>query len=386
MMPNRKTDANNNYGFSTDNIGMSYDYPDGDYATRARITREHELYQKGLLWTLANHPRVPAAVRREVSRWGLARDEFTDNGNWPHQLYIREARRMIGAYVMTEHDCRRLRIAEDPAGMGSYNMDSHHCQRYVTKDGRARNEGDIQVSPGGAYTISYRALLPRAEECANLLVPVCLSSSHIAYGSIRMEPVFMVLGQTAATAASLALADGVRLAALDYAKLRARLLADGQVLELPSPAPPRPPGIDPRKLAGVVIDDEDARWSGDWIASTSVGPFVGEGYRHDGHAAETPMSARFEARLPRNGRWEVRLAYSSHSNRAASLTVTVHHAGGATERTVDQRRPPPLDGAFVSLGTFSFEARRPAAVVLSNQGAGGHAIADAVQFLPLEAP
>ncbi len=228
-MPNRKTDINNHGAFSSDNLGMSYDYPDGDYATRDRIFREHVTYQMGMWWFLQNDPRLPESVRAKAGRWGLTRDEFTDTGGWPHQMYVREARRMIGAYVMTEHDCRGERVAGDPVGLGAYNMDSHNVQRYV-QDGLARNEGDIQVGVK-PYPVAYRALIPKAEQCENLLVPVCLSASHIAYGSIRMEPVFMVLGQSAATAAGLALDDGVAVQKVDYAKLRARLLADGQVLE-----------------------------------------------------------------------------------------------------------------------------------------------------------
>jgi len=233
MMPNRKTDTNNRTGFSTDNIGMNYDYPEADYQTREKIIQEHERYQKGLMWTLAHNPRVPEHIRKTVSRWGLAKDEFVDNGNWPHQLYIREARRMVSDYVMTEHDCKRERIANDPVGLGSYNMDSHNVQRYVTPEGFAKNEGDIQVSPGGAYLISYRSIVPKKSEVKNLLVPVCLSASHIAYGSIRMEPVFMILGQSAATAAAIAIEDAVDVQQVDYAKLRKRLLADGQILDLP---------------------------------------------------------------------------------------------------------------------------------------------------------
>ncbi len=233
MMPNRKTDTNNRTGFSTDYIGMSDAFPEADYQTRAKIIQEHETYQKGLMWTLANHPRVPENIRTEIARWGLAKDEFTDNGNWPHQLYIREARRMTGEYVVTENDCRRLVIVEDPIGLGSYTMDSHNCQRYVTPEGWVKNEGDVEVSPGGAYLISYRAIVPKKQEIQNLLVPVCLSASHIAYGSIRMEPVFMILGQSAATAASLAIDEGTAVQDVDYDLLEKRLLEDKQVLDLP---------------------------------------------------------------------------------------------------------------------------------------------------------
>jgi hypothetical protein len=228
-MPNRKTDTNNHGAFSTDNIGMNYDYPDGDYATRRQILREHLDYQQGLMWFLANDKRVPDHVRKEVSRWGLCKDEFVENGGWPHQLYVREARRMISDYVMSQHDCQGRSVVGDSIGLAAYTMDSHHVQRYV-RQGRVRNEGDVEVGGFPPYPISYRAIRPRKRECTNLLVPVCLSASHIAYGSIRMEPVFMVLGQSAATAACQAIDAGVAVQEIDLKKLQARLRADGQIL------------------------------------------------------------------------------------------------------------------------------------------------------------
>lgn len=232
-MPNRKTDTNNRWGFSTNMIGVNYEYPDGDYSVRETIINKQERYQRGLMWTLANHPRVPADVRSQVGRWGLAGDEFSDNNNWPTQIYVREARRMVGEYVITEHDCRRIRMAGDPVGLGSYTMDSHNVQRYITENGCVQNEGNIEVSPGGPYQISYRSLLPKKEECSNLLV-CCngVSSTHIAFGSIRMEPVFMMLGQSAATAAVQSLGDGSDLHEVDYTKLRNQLIADGQRLDI----------------------------------------------------------------------------------------------------------------------------------------------------------
>ena len=230
--PNAKTDTNNHGAFSTDNIGMNYDYPEASYQRRRQILKEHEDYQKGLMWFLAYDPRVPVDVRQKMSQWGLAKDEFTDNGNWPHQIYVREARRMVSDFVMTEPHLRRKKPTPKPIGMGSYNMDSHNVQRYVDASGHARNEGDIQINPGGPYPISYDTIVPKASECTNLLVPICLSSSHIAYGSIRMEPVFMILGQSAATAASLAIDDRLDVQDVDYSKLRARLLADGQILSM----------------------------------------------------------------------------------------------------------------------------------------------------------
>ena len=230
-IPNAKTDTNNHGPFSTDNIGMNYDYPEAGYERRAEIIREHELYQKGLMYFIANDPRVPGDVRNEMAQWGLAKDEFTGNGNWPHQIYVRESRRMIGEYVQTEQDCLSERDTPRSVGMGSYTMDSHHVQRYVTEDGYVANEGDVGVKLPGPYKVSYGSLVPLQEDCENLLVPVCLSTSHIAFGSVRMEPVFMILGQSAATAAAMAIDKRLPVQELNYADLRERLLADGQVLE-----------------------------------------------------------------------------------------------------------------------------------------------------------
>ena len=230
-IPNRKTDTNNHGPFSTDNIGMNYDYPDASYERRRAILQEHERYQRGWLYFIASDPRVPAEVREEMRKWGLAKDEFTDNAGWPHQIYVRESRRMLGMFVMTENELLKTRPTPDPVGMGSYTIDSHNVQRYVTPEGAVQNEGDIGVSTNGPYSIAYGALAPRRGQADNLLVPVCVSSSHIAFGSIRMEPVFMVLGQSAATAAALAIDGGVAVQDVPYAQLRERLLKDGQILE-----------------------------------------------------------------------------------------------------------------------------------------------------------
>ena len=235
-MPNRKTDSNSKGAVSFNFVGGNYGYPEADYATRARIIAEHEEWQKGLLWFLQNDPRVPAADREPLQQWGLPKDEFIDNGHWPHQLYVREARRMIGEYVMTEADCSGTRKAEDSVGLGSYGIDSHIVQRYVTAQGWACNEGGLGGRVPQPYAISYRALVPQREQCGNLLVPVCCSASHVAYGSIRMEPVYMILGQSAGTAAVLALEGGVAVQDVAFETLRSRLSADGQRLVWPLPA------------------------------------------------------------------------------------------------------------------------------------------------------
>jgi len=229
-IPNRKTDTNNHGPLSTDFIGGNYDYPEASHARRREIVREHENYQKGWFYFIANEPRVPAEVRERMQRWGLARDEFQDNGHWPHQLYVREARRMVGEFVMTENELVKRRPTPDSVGMGSYTIDSHNVQRYITPEGFVQNEGDIGTSTNGPYEIAYGSLVPKRGQIGNLLVPVCVSSSHIAFGSIRMEPVFMILGQSAATAAAIAIDSKISVQDVPYEKLRARLVADGQVL------------------------------------------------------------------------------------------------------------------------------------------------------------
>ncbi|MDR2463299.1 MAG: FAD-dependent oxidoreductase, partial [Verrucomicrobiales bacterium] len=232
-VPNAKTDSNNDSGISTDYIGMNHAYPEADYATREKIAGAHKNWQLGLLWTLQNNPRVPEKIRAAHRPWGLPGDEFTDSGHFPAELYIREARRMIGDFIISEPTLRQA-VTPQPIAMGAYAMDSHHTQRYVGADGHVRNEGDVQKPLGKPYQIDYRSITPKAAECQNLLVPVCLSATHIAYGSIRMEPVFMTLGQSAATAAALSIDDTVSVRQLDYQKLKSRLEQDGQVLSLTS--------------------------------------------------------------------------------------------------------------------------------------------------------
>ena len=235
LVPNRKTDANNTGGISCDLIGGNYG-DDWNWATLNHVGREqlaakHRDWQLGLLWTLQQHPRVPESIRKSIGVWGLAKDEFTDNANWPHNLYIREARRMKSDFVMTEAHCRRKLPVDDPIGMGAYTLDSHNVQRFVHK-GMVKNEGDIQsYLRGKAYGISYRAIVPLASECENLLVPWSLSATHIAFGSIRMEPVFMILGQSAATAACMAIDDCTAVQVVPYQQLRERLLKDDQRLQ-----------------------------------------------------------------------------------------------------------------------------------------------------------
>ena len=232
-MPNGKTDTNNNGGFSTDWIGQNHGWPLASYGERARLAVAHERYQRGLLWTLANDPRVPPKVRAEFQRYGLCKDEFAATGGWPPLLYVREGRRLVGQVVVSEHHCMGREVAADPVGMGAYAMDSHNVHRYLAADGSVRNEGDVQVRVPAPYGIPFGALVPRRGEASNLLVPVCCSSSHIAYGSIRMEPVFMVLAESAMLAGALALQRGIAVQDVPYAALQKSLVARGQVLQWP---------------------------------------------------------------------------------------------------------------------------------------------------------
>ncbi|MGJ8645028.1 MAG: FAD-dependent oxidoreductase [Luteolibacter sp.] len=228
-IPNNKTDTNNHGPFSFDNIGMNWDYPEASYEQRKEIIQEHATYQLGMLYFICNDPRVPEKLQEAMREWGLPEDEYTDNGNWSHQLYVREARRMIGKHVVSERDLIEELKTEKSIGMGSYGIDSHNTQRYITPEGHVQNEGDIgvKVKP---YEISYNAIVPKETEATNLIVPVAASCSHTAYGSVRMEPIFMILGQSAGTAASIAIDDNVTVQAVDYEKLSTRLEEDRQIL------------------------------------------------------------------------------------------------------------------------------------------------------------
>lgn len=236
LMPNRKTDTNNQKGFSTDFIGQNWEYPEASYQERENIIKRHRQYQQGLMWTLANHPRIPEKVRNKVSQWGTCKDEYDREDGWQQQLYIREARRMISDYVMTQKNCEGIEVVKDPIGMAAYGMDSHHIKRYVNSKGFVANEGNVEAYVKAPYPISYKSIVPKKNECSNLVVPVCLSASHIAFGSIRMEPVFMILGQSSAIIACLAIDDGIAVQDLEYEKLKNVLIDNGQILQQELPA------------------------------------------------------------------------------------------------------------------------------------------------------
>ncbi len=386
-IPNHKTDTNNHGPMSTDNIGFNYDYPEASYERRREILEEHKQYQQGWLYFIANDPRVPKDVQARMRSYGLPKDEFLDNGHWPHQIYVREARRMIGSFVMTEHELIKTRPTPESVGMGSYGIDSHNIQRYITPEGAVQNEGDIGVSTRGPYQIAYGSLVPKRSEGSNLFVPVALSSTHVAYGSIRMEPVFMILGQSAATAAVLAIEQGHAVQDVPYGKLRERLLADGQILEVSAAqasSPEQIESVSPAKLAGIVIDEMQAELVGSWSSGNNNAKRVGPGYRHDGNTRDGRSTARFEAKLPAAGRYDVRLAYIPNENRATNVPVEVHSSTGVKTITLNQRVEPGIGGLFVSLGIFEFTTDKPAAVVITNRNTDGYVVVDAVQWVSVK--
>ena len=380
-IPNRKTDTNNHGPFSTDNIGANYEYPEGSYQRRREIIEEHERYQQGLMYFIANDPSVPQEVREKMSSWGLAKDEFVDNGHWPHQIYVREARRMIGDYVMTENELLKRRPTPEPVGMGSYTMDSHNVQRYVTPEGYVQNEGDIGVSTQGPYSIALGSLLPKEEQAENLLVPICVSSSHIAFGSIRMEPVFMILGQSAATVASMAIDADQTVQEVPYPQLRERLIEDGQILDTDS----LPALRDLKKdYPGVLIDDTEAVKSGAWSRSGSIGGYIGLGYLHDGAEAGVDKSVRYEIQIPESGEYAIRMAYTPSGNRATNVPVSLRCNELSFQFSVNQQRLPNLDERFQRLGTLKAKKGDAVTITVTNKGADGHVIADAFWLAPID--
>lgn len=381
MMPNGKTDVNNNGAFSTDHIGASWDYPEASYERRQEIWDDHVSYVQGIFYFIANDPSVPKHIQDEMNTWGLAKDEFLDTGHWPHQLYIREARRMVGEYVMHQSDLQTERTKPDSIGMGSYNSDSHHVQRIPTEDGGVINEGDMQVGVK-PYEIAYRTIVPKREQCSNLLVPVCFSASHVAYSSLRMEPQYMIMGQAAGLAAAHAIREGKCVADVDIAWLQAKLLEKRSVLNL-SQAIPDDPNAKARTWPGIVVDNQAAEMTGDWTFSSSSTPFVGVDYMHDENSGKGEKSVRFVPDLPADGEYEVLLGYTPNPNRATNVKVVVQGADGQTTVSVNEKNAPKTP-PFTSLGKFKFKAGKGGYVEVRNDGTDGYVVADAVQWLAVK--
>jgi hypothetical protein len=320
------------------------------------------------MWFCKNDPAVPESIRTKTAAFGLAAGEFPETGGWPHELYVREGRRMISDYVMTEAECTSRKTVDDPVGLASYTMDSHNCQRVVI-NGVVRNEGDVQTGVPRPYPVSYRSIVPKESQCSNLFVPVCLSSSHIAYGSIRMEPVFMILGQSSGTAAALAIDVKTSVQKVDYAKLRERLIADKQVLAWDGPPVP---AADPGPAGGIEVDNTAGNTTGHWIQST-----VG-GYVHDGDADKGAKTITFTPDLPSDGTYDVYLKWTQNRNRATNVPVEITGADGKQSVTVNQRER----GGWVKIASGKFKAGKSGSLMISNKGTDGHVIADAVRWVP----
>lgn len=369
IMPNRKTDINNRNGFSTDMIGMNWEYPEGDYATRERIWQEHTDYTKGLLYFVGNDPRVPQHIRDEMKEWGYPEDEYADNGHWTHQLYVREARRMVGALVMTQHHCQGNEVVDDGVGMAAYTMDSHNCDRLVV-EGMVKNEGNVEEGGFGPYPISYRALTPKKEEAANVLVPVCLSATHIAYGSIRMEPVFMVLGQSAALAAAMAIDNGQAVQDIDVGALQVLLASD-----------PLADGSRPEILVDDVEKD-NIGLTGNWTKEFQggYGPYF---YSSKGHDGTNRM--RFTPAIPAEGHYDVYMYYPKVEQGTSRTMVRISDGGEIKEEVISHDSVDIIgqtSGEWISLGRFRFPEGENSYVEISTEGADGIVTADAVLFVP----
>ncbi len=375
LMPNRKTDSNNTGGISTDFIGKNYgpgwDWTTLDHDERLALAQQHEKWQRGLIWTVQNHLRVPAAIRAAYANWGLPAYEFTDNGNWPRQIYVREARRMVSDYVMTQANCQGSAVAADSVGLAAYAMDSHHVQRHV-KDGMVKNEGDVQVYPPQPYPISYRSIIPKRGECSNLLVPWSLSATHMAFGSIRMEPVFMGLAQSAAIAASMAIDQNIAVQDLSYAALRPALLTANVAVGALVPEPP-PTVVDNTNTGLVTI-------TGAWTSTTSTAGFHGTNYLHNGNAGQGTKQVLFRIPSSLTGLQRVYLRWTQDANRASNVPIEIIHRDGTTALTVNQR----ADGAkWNPLGLHTFTGASTEGLVIKTTGADGFVIADAVGFSPV---
>ncbi len=366
-LPNGKTDFNNNGAFSTDFIGQNYTYPTASYATRATIAQAHTDYTLGLIHFLSTDSRVPAAVQTAMQSWGFCADEFGPLNGFSPQLYVREARRMISAYIMQQGDCQGTRVATDPIALASYTMDSHNCERIV-QSGSAMNEGDTQVTTPQPFPISYRSIVPSVGQAQNLLVPWSLSASHIGFASIRMEPVFMMLGHSAATAACLAIDNGVTVQALPYSTLQQQLIWEGQLLTWGG-------------STGIVLDNTSSTGvaiTGAWTSSTSTSGYIGTDYLHDGDTGQGTKSVRYTPTLPKAGFYEVDLHWTQNANRATNVPVDINYNGGTTTVTVNQQQN---GGMWVPMGSFNFVAGTAGNVLIRTTGANGYVIADAVRFI-----
>lgn len=372
-LPNGKTDINH-----LDLVNAGHDYPEGSYAEREKIIKYHKDYEMGYLYFVANDPAVPETLRKDALRWGLAKDEFTDNRNWPYLLYTRETRRMTGAYVMRQQDAWEEPMKEDVIGMGSYGIDFHEVQQIVTPGGYLVSEGGHRYIPFRPYQIAYRSLTPKPKDCENLLVTTCLSSSHVIYGSLRMEPVYMILGHSAGVAAAIAIQGKTSVQKVPVKQLQDKLRAQGQVFEFHTPVGAY---LEKKDYEGIIVDDFEATMTGKWGRGWKTMPFLIGGYRSANKSPEETHTMTFSPDLPQKGEYEVYIMYAPDKNRATNTLVTIYSANGARELHIDETQKPAGDSYWYSLGKYTFNRGTRGKVVFSNKGANGMVVADAVRFV-----
>ena len=398
-LPGDKFDANNGIGkmFSMGLVGEANGWCASDPAGRAKLWEKHKQYTLEFYKFLTTDPAVPAKIRATMAELGLCRDEFAETQHWSPQLYVREGRRMDGRFTLTQNDVLKDAQKDDPIAISSFPIDSHDCRRLALPDG-VINEGTIYPvrmpgrRHGYAYHIPYRAITPSASECSNLLVPVALSATHVAYSSVRVEPTWMAIGQGAGVAAALAAQTGVTVQALDYPTLRKRLLAQKVVLELPVLPPvgkvarsSGPVSLNSKSLPGLILDDAQAELSGDWERSTNFKPHVGTGYLHDEQRSDGKSRAVFRFKGPADGEFALRMAYSAHETRTTRLPITIGGDGADHRFTVDQTQPLPAGEAFREVGRLRLRQGMDYTLTVSNEDTKGFVILDAFQLLPVAA-
>ncbi|HPM30646.1 MAG TPA: FAD-dependent oxidoreductase [Chryseolinea sp.] len=370
-LPNNKVDVNSKGGFSTDMVGMNYNYPNGSYAQRKQIILDHEIYTKGLLYFLGHNPKVPIEIRTAMLKWGYPKDEYIDNGNWSPQLYIREARRMVGNYIMTSANCNGGRVVTDGVGRAAYPMDSHNVQRLVV-NGQVKNEGNVEVGGFGPYPVAYNALIPKSAECTNLLVPVCLSASHIAYGSIRMEPVFMVLAQSSATAAVMAIDANTDVQNVNVPQLQQNLendpLADGSIFE-------------------VLVDNTNTnniQITGTWTLETSGG--YGPNFLTNPGTSGANDKVKFTPNIPTEGVYHAYYYFPVKTDISSKTTINVFDGRSTTKQIIVNKTDIVVSGqtsgAWFDLGTYNVPKGSNTYIEVTTSQADGKIFADAALWVP----
>lgn len=370
-MPNGKTDINNFGGFSTDVIGENWNYPDADYEERARIWKFHEDYTKGLLYFVGHDERIPESIRNQMLEWGYPKDEYTDNGHWTHQLYVREARRMIGELVMTQHHCQGRETVTDGIGWAAYTMDSHNCDRHIV-NGMVKNEGNVEIGGFSPYPISYRAITPKQNEVQNLLVPVCLSTSHIAYGSIRMEPVFMVLAQSAAIAAGQAIDKYDNCVQKVDAKAILKEFRENPLADKSQPE--------------ILIDNHDTshvQRTGEW--KTEIWKAYGPDFFSDDSKGKNLKTIQYTPVIPVDNLYEIYAYFPKVQNATTQTHIDIYDGNELHKKIIrssDIVVEGQTSGEWVSIGQYKLTKGMDNYMRISNEEADGIVVADAVLFIP----